>query len=74
MDARLACAFFRLIVTRFPYQGERRKRRKMEEDIVYDEEVAIEEETRIERLADAMVEAAEFNAWEYGNTGNLLIN
>ena len=43
----------------------------MEEDIEYNE-ANVEEESRIERLADAMVEAAEFNAWEYGNSGNFM--
>ena len=29
-------------------------------------------EKRMERLADRLVEAANFNAWEYGNTGNFI--
>ncbi len=31
-------------------------------------------EKRIDRIAEELVEAVEFNAWEYGNTGNFLYN
>ena len=33
-----------------------------------------EEETPVERLADILVDSAELNAWEYGNTGNFMFN
>lgn len=29
---------------------------------------------KLYELADRLVEAAEFTAWEYGNTGNFLFN
>lgn len=31
-------------------------------------------EERLERIVDELVESAEVNAWEYGNTGNFLYN
>ena len=33
-----------------------------------------EEETALERLADALIDSTELNAWEYGNMGNFLYN
>ena len=31
-----------------------------------------EEKSRIERIVDELVECAEINAWEYGNSGNFM--
>ncbi|MCR5348666.1 MAG: hypothetical protein K6E59_03560 [Bacilli bacterium] len=31
-----------------------------------------EKESRLERFVDELVECAELNAWEYGNSGNFL--
>ena len=39
-----------------------------------EEEKLSEHEKRMEHLAEELVEALEFNAWEYGNTGNFLYN
>lgn len=41
----------------------------------YEEEYeSSKREKRIDRIAEELVEAVEFNAWEYGNTGNFLYN
>lgn len=33
-----------------------------------------EKQKKIERIAEELLDATEFNAWEYGNTGNFLYN
>lgn len=39
-----------------------------------DSERRDDSEERIEELAERLVDAVEFNAWEYGNTGNFMFN
>ena len=38
------------------------------------EESTEERSSLLNRLADEMTEATEFNAWEYANSGNFLYN